>query len=326
MKEKILAFLKEQEGFVSGQVICEALGVSRTAIWKYIRTLKEEGYEIESVTRRGYRLLKSPDIISREEVLFHLPEDILSGEIHVYESVDSTNEAAKRDAAAGMPGESLYVADQQTAGKGRRGRTWISPKGEDIFFSLLLRPEIPTECASMLTLVAALAARAVTQQYAGENCLIKWPNDIVLHEKKICGILTEMGAEMGEISYVVIGLGFNLNRMNFEEEIAFMASSIRKETGRPVARAAFLADFLQEFMKRYRIFLKVENLSPFVEEYNRCLVNTGRQVKMVRRGEEMIRTAGGINELGELIVMDQEGRKETVASGEVSVRGLYGYV
>lgn len=326
MKKKILMFLKEQQGFVSGQDICEALGISRTAVWKYINKLKEEGYEIESVTRKGYRLLQSPDFMTVEELNRYLPEGTLAGDIFYYDSIDSTNEEAKRKAAQGAPDESLCFADNQTAGKGRRGRRWISPKGEDIFFSLLLRPELPVESASMLTLVAALAAAAVSERYSGEACGIKWPNDIVLHNKKICGILTEMGLEMNDISYIVVGVGFNVNRAEFSEDISDMATSLCRETGKKIPRARFLADFLIEFMSRYRKFLKEQNLVSFVEEYESRLVNIGRKVKIIRKGQEEIQTAIGINEKGELIVQKENGELETVFTGEVSVRGLYGYV
>ena len=311
---------------MSGQDICEQLEISRTAVWKYINRLKEEGYEIESVTRKGYRLLQSPDFITEEELRQYLPEGTLFGTISYYDSIDSTNEEAKRKAAQGDPDESLYYADNQTAGKGRRGRTWISPKGEDIFFSLLLRPELPVESASMLTLVAALAAAEVSEKYSGEACQIKWPNDIVLHNKKICGILTEMGLEMGEISYIVVGVGFNINRSVFSDEISEMGTSLFKETGRRIPRARFMANFLTAFMKRYRRFLKEQNLASFTEEYESHLVNIGRQVKIIKNGEEMIRTALGINDKGELIVQDDTGVTETIFTGEVSVRGLYGYV
>lgn len=325
MKNRIINILKSSPDFIYGQEICSRLGVSRTAVWKHINILKEEGYVIESVSRKGYRLLQSPDLITREEIRKYLPDGLPGGEIYCYDSVDSTNEEAKR-AVGYAPDRSVFVANQQTAGKGRRGRTWISPKGEDLFFSLLLRPDIPPESASMLTLVAAMAAAEVAERYSRESCQIKWPNDIVLHNRKICGILTEMGAEMGEISYVIIGVGFNLNRTEFEEDIASMATSIRKETGERITRAAFLADFLAEFMKRFEIFLREGNLRPFVKEYDSHLINVGKEVKIISRQGTRIRTALGINEKGELRIQDELGREETVFTGEVSVRGLYGYV
>lgn len=325
MKEKILAYLRKEDGFVSGQTLCEEIGVSRTAIWKYMKALKKDGYEIESVTRKGYRLLRSPNVLTREEILCCLPRGLFAGEIHFFPSVDSTNEAARRAALSGAPGESLFVADTQTAGRGRRGRTWSSPGGEDLFFSILLRPDILPEHASMLTIIAALAAAAAAAKHSKEVCKIKWPNDVVLHDRKICGILTEMGVEMDEISYVIVGVGFNLNRMDFSDPATRIGTSIRKETGLTVNRAAFLADFSREFMDRYRRFIPAESLAAFMDEYNELLINTGRQVKLLRREDEIIRKACGINEKGELIVEDEHGVKETVLSGEVSVRGLYGY-
>ena len=148
MKEKILEFLKQQDGFISGQRICDELGVSRTAVWKYMNSLKKEGYEIESVTRKGYRLLQSPDLLTTEEILSSMKEACIPGELCCFESIDSTNEEAKRRGESGAPDGSVYVADQQTRGKGRRGRTWISPSGEDVFFTILLRPELPLDCVS----------------------------------------------------------------------------------------------------------------------------------------------------------------------------------
>lgn len=326
MKDKILAFLEEKQDFVSGQAICEQLGVSRTAVWKYMNMLREEGYKIESVTRKGYRLLQSPDVLSARELRQRVSRSVWPGEIHYYPVIDSTNEEARRQALAGAEDGSLYVADCQTAGKGRRGREWVSPGGDDIFFSMLLRPQLPPEKASMLTLVTALAAAKAVEDFGGAGCRIKWPNDIVLHDRKLCGILTEMSLEMGEISHVIIGVGFNLNRMSFSEEISFMATSIKKETGENVCRAAFLEAFLRYFSEEYRRFLQEQNLASMKEEYESRLINTGRQVKLIQQGKEVIRIAEGINAEGELIVRREDGERETVCAGEVSVRGLYGYV
>ena len=207
MKEKILEFLKQQEGFISGQRICDELGVSRTAVWKYMNSLKKEGYEIESVTRKGYRLLQSPDLLTREAVLSCIKKGEIPGELCCFESIDSTNEEAKRRGEAGAPDGSIYVADNQTNGKGRRGRTWLSPSGEDIFFTILLRPDLPLNSVSMLTLVAASAVAEAVDKVTGQECQIKWPNDIVLNRKKVCGILTEMNMEIDSIAYVVVGVG-----------------------------------------------------------------------------------------------------------------------
>lgn len=326
MKQKVLSYLTRQEGFISGQDISRNLGVSRTAVWKYVKDLRQEGYQIESVTRRGYRLAGRPDNISREEINRYLKEGILPGEILVLPVVDSTNEEAKRAYGQGYPDRSLFVSDRQTAGKGRRGRTWISPQGQDVFFSFLLKPDLPPECASMLTLIAAIAGVKAMESQVAEDYRIKWPNDIVLHGKKICGILTEMSADMDSVHYIVPGIGFNLNRTQFDPSIRDVASSVYLETGRKINRARFVADYVEEFMTRYDLFLEEQNLSSFLKDYHSYLINVGREVKIIRKGQEMIRTALGINDRGELLVKDEKGETETIFSGEVSVRGLYGYI
>ena len=327
MKERIMRLLQEP-GFVSGQRISEELGISRTAVWKYINALKEDGYEIESVTRKGYRLVRSPDILTRERLARLLPKTAVSGEICCYDSIDSTNEEAKRHALSGAPDRSLYVAERQTRGKGRRGREWKSPAGKDLFFSVLLRPDIPMERASMITLISACAAVNTAEKYAGEKCFIKWPNDVVLRDKKICGILSEMSTEMDRILYVVVGVGMNLNRTEFEPEISQMAGSVLSETGHVVNRGEFLADYMQEFDRIYSVFLEKQSLAFLSDEYNARLINKGRTVKVSRPGQsgELVGRAAGINELGELLIEDPDGKLRSIRSGEVSVRGLYGYV
>ena len=326
MKEKILECLRGQEDYVSGQKICQMFGVSRTAVWKYIKMLREEGYEIDSVTRKGYRLLASPDRLEEGRIRKLLPEGFPTGELVIYESIDSTNEAAKRAAASGAADGSVYLAETQTRGKGRRGRTWSSPGGEDLFFTMLQIPDLSMDMVSMVTLVAAYAASVTVGKYVQQPVMIKWPNDIILNKKKICGILTEMGGEMDRISFVAIGIGFNLNRMEFEEEIASMASSIRKETGLKVDREAFFVDYYTNFQKYYHIFLQEKSLSFMMEEYNARLFNIGRQVRILDADGQKVRKARGINNRGELIVEDEHGNTEHIFSGEVSVRGLYGYV
>ena len=249
-----MEFLKQQDGFISGQRICDELGVSRTAVWKYMNSLKKEGYEIESVTRKGYRLLQSPDLLTKEAVLSCMKEVRIPGEFCCFESIDSTNEEAKRRGEAGAPDGSVYVADNQTSGKGRRGRTWISPAGEDIFFTILLRPELPLSSVSMITLVAASAVSEAIDKVTGLDSKIKWPNDIVLNRKKVCGILTEMNMEIDSVAYVVVGIGINVNRMEFREDIADMATSLKKESGHTVERAALLSEILSAFFRDYKLF------------------------------------------------------------------------
>ena len=326
MKEEILALLRGGDEFVSGQTICEKMGVSRTAVWKCINQLKKEGYEIESVTRKGYRLLRSPDLLLEEEIRAWLPPGLPAGRLCCFTEIDSTNEEAKRQALAGAPDDSVYVADIQTRGKGRRGRSWISPGGQDLFFTILKKPRIPLNRISMITLVAALSVAEAVEKHIGETCQIKWPNDLVIHGKKICGILTEMGAEVDQLDYVVIGIGINVNRAEFDPEIADHASSIFKESGMKICRARLLADAIAAFEKNYRQFAACRDMTPFLQAYNDRLINVNREVRIMKDGKDLVRRALGINERGELLVEDEEGRRECIFSGEVSVRGIYGYV
>lgn len=238
------------------------------------------------------------------------------------DEIDSTNEELKRMAAADAVHGTVLLADYQTGGKGRRGRTWDSPKGDNIYLSILLRPELKPSEASMLTLIGALAVADSIEETTGSSCQIKWPNDLVLDSKKVCGILTEMSTGVDGIHYIIVGIGINVNRSIFPEEIAHMASSIDKGQGRD----AIVASLLFRFEEKYNLFLEHKNLAPFLDEYNGRLAGIGRQVQILSGGEGVVRTSHGIDEEGALIVSDEEGNEEKIISGEVSVRGLYGYV
>ena len=326
MKQKILEMLEETDGFVSGQKMCETLSVSRTAVWKHVISLRRAGYKIESVTRKGYRLVEKPDLLNEQTFAANGIEKLVRGRIHLFNELDSTNEEAKRCAARGEPDGSLFVSDRQIRGKGRRGREWISPPGKDLFVSLLYRPDIPMESASMVTLVTALACALTIEKCTGARPVIKWPNDVVVGNKKVVGILTEMGVEIDHIDYLVIGIGFNLNRSNFDDTISDMATSLKKETGKSVNRAEFLAEFLKTFRPMYSVFLESLSMKPFLEDYNRRLVNRDRQIRILKKGRSVICLSKGINEQGGLMVEDEKGESMEIRSGEVSVRGLYGYV
>ena len=325
MKTEILAMLRDAEGYVSGQELCEKFGVSRTAVWKAINQLKEAGYEIEAVTNKGYRLVSVPDLLSEEELVSRIHTEWAGQEIHYFGSIDSTNIKAKEYAENGAPNGTLVVADQQTAGRGRRGRSWESPKGTNIAMSLVLKPEINPNHASMITLVAAMAVARAIEDVIGEPVQIKWPNDIVLHGKKIVGILTEMSAQFDYINHIVVGIGMNVNTETFPEELQETASSLYLETGKKQNRALIIERTMVHWEHYYGEYLKTEDLSSLMKEYNSMLVNMGRQVRVLDPREPFEGKAMGITKTGELIVDTWESRK-LVASGEVSVRGIYGYV
>ncbi len=238
------------------------------------------------------------------------------------EETGSTNDELKKLALNGACHGTCFLAEHQTSGKGRRGRNWDSPKGDNIYLSILLRPDLEPEYASMLTLIGALAAAAAVEETTGAACKIKWPNDLVLDGKKVCGILTEMSADVNGIRYVIVGIGINVNRNIFPDEIAHMASSIGAGEG----KEQIIVSLLEHFEEKYEMFLKEKSLKPFLEEYNNKLVSIGQQVQILAGEDVQVRTCDGIDETGALLVHDEEGSKETIISGEVSVRGLYGYV
>ena len=196
-KSNILALLRDSRDYVSGQQLCDRFGVSRTAVWKVINQLKEEGYQIEAVSRKGYRLIESPDVLSRSEIASRLKTKWAGQCLYYLDETGSTNIDAKRYAEEGDPHGTTVVAEKQTAGRGRRGKYWESPPGTAIYMTIMLKPKFAPDKASMLTLVMALSVAEAISEETGLNAGIKWPNDIVVHKKKVCGILTELNVEIG---------------------------------------------------------------------------------------------------------------------------------
>lgn len=326
MKAKILTRLREAGDYVSGQALCEQFGVSRTAVWKAIRQLQEEGWEIEAVRNRGYRLKKSGDVYNQASLESVLNTRWLGRNLVFLDEVDSTNTQVRRLAEQGAPEGTLVVAEQQNAGKGRRGRGWVGPKGSGVWMSFLLRPDFAPESASMLTLVAAMAVADGIREVSRVDCRIKWPNDIVADGKKLCGILTEMSSEMDGIHYVIVGIGINVGIREFPEEIRETATSLALCTDTVIERAKLVDAVLRGWEHWYEVFLQTMDLSGLKEAYNRQLVNLGREVKVLAPKGSYTGISHGINETGELIVELPDGELRSVLSGEVSVRGIYGYV
>lgn len=333
MKEEIIRTLRNAgEKYISGSDLCERFGVSRQAVWKNITALKECGYEIESVPNKGYRMLSSPDKLYAPEIMSYFSENSICKKVLSFNCIDSTNIKAKQLAELGEAEGTLVVAEQQITGKGRRGRSWQSECGVGIWMTLLLRPELAPVNVSGLTLLTALAVARAIRQVCNVSAQIKWPNDIVIAKKKICGILTEMSSEENFVHYVVIGVGINANTEKFSSEIENIASSIWLETGKKVDRCALAAAFVSVFSDYYRKYLKEQNLSSFIEEYNSILANKDKEVRIYHGMAEAasaenidVGIAKGINKDGALLV-ETDGQIKEIVSGEVSVRGLYGYV
>ena len=297
--------LKEAEGYISGQEICEKFNVSRTAVWKVIKQLETEGYLIEAVRNKGYRLKMAGDILSRAEIESSMNTKWAGKKVLYFDETGSTNTEAKQAAEAGAPHGTLAVADYQNMGKGRRGRMWTSPRGVGVWMSLMIRPEIHPSAASMLTLVAALAV----SEGIG----------------KTCGLETQI-TELECINYVVTGMGINANMEELAEEIKDVATSILLQTGKRVKRSQLIGAVMESYEKYYNVFMESGNMSGLLDVYNSHLANMQRSVRVLQPGSEYVGTALGINDAGELLVKTEDGAVHQVISGEVSVRGIYGYV
>ena len=325
MKQEILAALQQADGYVSGQELCDRFEVSRTAVWKVVNQLKEEGYEIESVSRKGYRIVSCPDCITSERVGSLLKTRWAGSTLSYFDVTDSTNTEAKKMAEQGAPHGMLVLADCQQSGKGRRGRSWSTPPGTSIAMTLIVRPQLPPDRVSMMTLVMGMAVAAACRQVCQVDTQIKWPNDIVCRGKKICGILTEMSSEPDAVNYLVIGTGINVNLTEFPEELKDKATSLLNLTGSHVDRAALVAACMEQFEHYYDQFVRIRDMSLLQEEYNRLLAGKDAPVRVLEPGNEYSGTSRGINDRGELLVEKENGEIVAVYAGEVSVRGIYGY-
>jgi len=250
----------------------------------------------------------------------------LTKQMIYYDEIDSTNLEAHRLAKKGGEHGIVVAAGSQSAGRGRLGRSWNSPAESNIYMSLLLRPDLEPDQAPMLTLVMACSVAETIRETTGLDAQIKWPNDIVVNGKKVCGILTEMNAEVGRINYVVIGVGINVNTEGFPEELQEMATSLSMEAARTFFKEDILSEVLTHFEKDYAIFIKTGSFRKLKSRYENLLVNRGKMVKILGETEPYQALALGINEKGELLVRREDGSETTVYAGEVSVRGIYGYV
>lgn len=330
-RETVLALLRQREGdFVSGEEISRRLGLSRAAVWKAVDALRREGYEVEARTGRGYRLLSAPDVLTEAEIRRFLGETDRVGRVLVcLREVDSTNLRARQLAAEGAADGTVVIADRQTAGRGRLGRSFDSPAGQGIYLTALLRPDLPPERLAPATAMAGAAVCRAVEEVCGLSPGLKWPNDPVIGGKKLCGILTELSieGETGRADHVAVGIGVNVLQRpeDFPPELREMAVSLYQALGRPVSRPALAAALIREMDRLYGA-LSAGDTAPYLAEYRRRCVNIGRTVRLL--------TPGGAGETAEaldiggdfgLVVRTADGTVRTVRSGEVSVRGLYGY-
>src|SRR5262249_1197457 len=314
----ILALLTDgADQFTSGEALSGKLGLSRAAVWKHVESLRHKGYRIEAVPARGYRLLEIPDRLTGLELTPLLSTHDIGRGIHYRGEVNSTNELAVKLASRGALHGEVVVADEQLAGKGRRGRAWISPGGINLYFSVVLRPDLPPHRAPELTLVAAVACAEALRE-AGADAKIKWPNDLYVGERKIPGILTELSAEPDRIHFAVLGMGINLNgaQSHYPPDLAATVISLAEARGRPVARAAFAAA-LWARLERWLELHADRGFAAVRTAWREMSSTLGQQV-LVRTGErELAGLAEDIDESGALVLRLANGATERVVAGDV---------
>lgn len=326
-KDNVLVLLKQKKDYVSGEEISRELGVSRAAVNTAVKKLRAEGYEILSATNRGYSLQRSVDSLTAGEIYPYIPKERRET-VHCLEQVDSTNTYLKKLAQEGAADGTIVIANEQTAGRGRLGRSFQSKKNTGIYMSMLMRPEQGIENISEITAWVAVAVAKAIEKVAGVKPGIKWVNDLILGKKKICGILTEMAmeGESGHIQYLVTGIGINVHNKieDFPEELRATASSILEETGKQISRAELAATLIQELDTMYQQWPKEKER--YLAYYREVCVTVGKEIRILRRGEEKAGTAVDVTDEFHLQVAYPDGSEEIISSGEVSVRGMYGYV
>ena len=318
MPETILSLLKGANTVISGQVISNRLGISRAAVWKKILALKNRGYVIEAVPSRGYCLKSAPDL-AQDYLLMQIKSDLWK-DIIVYDSVESTNDLAMSLATRGLiaPG-TVLVADRQTKGKGRLGRTWESPAGANIYISLLIRPDLEPRDTTMLTVLSAVAGALALRRLCSLPISIKWPNDLVISNRKLGGILTEVRADPDRVALAVIGMGINVNMYgrDLPESIRDIATSVRMETKKIHPRNEIIIQLLREFEHWYSI-LKKEGKKPLLDAWRNNSSTLGRKVNVVMQDISLSGIAEDIDNNGMLILKLQSGKRKTICSGDIS--------
>ena len=329
MKDRILQELRQTDGFVSGEHLSQICGgVSRTAIWKQIKNLQKEGYQIEAKSSAGYRLVGLADVFNARELAAQIAEGCFAcaEKIHCYEEVTSTNTVAKEWAQKAPNRESRHglvvTAERQTAGKGRLGRAWNSAPGEGIWCSVVLAPEMLLSEASRFSFIAAVAIAEGLSQYTGLAVKIKWPNDLLVQGKKICGILVEMAAEAEHVNHFVLGFGINANQAlsDFPEELQAKATSLFLQTGQKVSRLPLLAQILQSLEQTLLLYQK-EGFAPIGKRWmdNACFLD---EVIIIRQNDKVLASGlmRGIDDDGALLLERQGGEILRILSGDVSMR------
>lgn len=318
VKEALLSTFAKAEGeYISGSALANKLGVSRNAVWKAVKSLESEGYCIESAAAKGYRLTPGNNHLAAGLILPRIKKGFPGGELQVYGEIDSTNSCAKKLASLGAPHGTVVIADKQTAGRGRLGRTFVSPSGTGIYMSIIIRPEFGIETAPLITSASAVAAAEAVEELCGSPVNIKWVNDLYMGGRKICGILTEasFGLEMKSLDFAVIGIGINVRRGNFPEELSHIATSVEEESGKVIDRNALCAAVIDHIADSIS---NIESRS-FLTAYRQRELLTGNTITANVGGETLTGTALGVDDNANLIVRLEDGSERHLSSGEANL-------
>lgn len=319
IRQQLIQALSDAEGdFLSGQALAEIIGCSRTAIWKHIEELRRDGFVLEAVRNKGYRIVSTPEKITENDVLYGLETERFGRNIHYFESLDSTQKKAHQLAYDGAPEGTIVIAEEQTSGKGRLGREWHSLSGKGIWMSIIARPDLPPDKAPQFTLVTAVAAARAIEEVTGITPEIKWPNDVLIEGKKVIGILTELQAESDKISSLIIGIGINANHESgdFPTSVKHTATSLFLEKGEKVPRSAVIQRFLKNFEKYYSIYIS-EGFMPIRILWESYAVSIGKKIKATTVTGEFVGRAIGITDEGVLKIEDDEGNVHKIYSADI---------
>ncbi len=325
MREKVINILLDCGlDFISGEDISKRLGISRTAVWKHINALKEQGYDIESINKKGYRIKGSlDDILTKENILHELNTEFIGVDIIHFDSIDSTNNYAK-NIASDKPNGTIIISEEQLNGRGRLGKCWHSKKHEGIWMSIILKPNMLPLDAPFLTLVAG-ASIVKALNNLNINSYIKWPNDIIINGKKVCGILTELSAEIERINYIILGIGINVKSLYFPQDLINIATSVYKE-GYDVPRLDIIRNIMLEFEKLYISYVVNNDKKETLNICRKYSAIIGKDIFIIKNDIREKVKCLDINENGNLFVEDENGHTKEIMSGEVSIRGEHGYV
>ena len=315
LDDKILnCFKKNEEGYISGEEMSRELGISRAAVWKHIENLREEGYGIEAFPHLGYKLISIPDRLTEAELGWRLKTDIIAKKIYSYKETASTNDAAHDLAMAGEKEGAIVIAESQTAGRGRMGRKWVSPKSKGAYFSVILRPDILPKEVPCITLFSALSVAKTIREMLNLAAFIKWPNDVLIDSQKICGVLTEMNAETDRINFVIIGIGININTK--KEELPRGATSIMEASGKELSRVEVVRSIFKNLDKYYKLF-NSGHISGIIKEYKEFSNFLGTRVQVTYHDTKIEGYAADVDEDGALILRMDSGLNERILAGDV---------